>query len=133
MINWNRDYCDSFKAKAVTSSADLKIGNTYYTEHETLKITRLLTNKESYAKEGLIWEGNNADELGWFEFKGNSGYAHTRSLHDSNINGGGYNPWLIFADEQDAKDYYEGLKVTYDDDYSWTDHDYYSLDEREFD
>lgn len=112
-----------FRGKAITDVAQLEIGKEYYTNNypEKFKLLEIISMKEAYRRSGLLDNDLNDTEPRALSVMDNRGNINTKYLHDSNI-GDSYNPWLIFSDEETAKDCQQKLVVEYKDD---MDHYYY--------
>lgn len=105
-VFYNQQIFEEFLAKAIQSPEEFVVGETYYsnTFPEKFIFLGLLTNKESYRHEGLPWtDEETANDIGWYVYQEHTHQARRiGSLMDRNI-GAHYNPWLIFANEEDSK------------------------------
>ena len=122
-MNYNWDIFNKYHELAVTKQEDLVIGQTYYTNTypEQITIQKIYENDISIRADGI-------DEAG----KETHVY-----LHDFNV-GASYNPWMLFADKQIAKQCEEELRVPFvhdplddifDRDYFDYDDDYFDYDD----
>jgi hypothetical protein len=138
---YDEEVFKAFRAKAVTSVEDLKIGHTYYQnisamvdgERRPVKFTlgRIITGEEYFVLEGLPPERAPAHSVILlsenFPAAVNDAEEITLSCEDNNI-GASYNPWLIFEKEADAQDCLNCLNIQYtgicdDDPYAGIDDD----------
>lgn len=129
-MKYDQAYVDRFKPLAIASSKDLIIGQVYYGDHANVEgavLLALKTNDAHYHEIGLEWDGPNGNVINWMTRQDSKGRQFTESLHDRNIDGGGYNPWLVFADQAIAKEYYDGLVVEFGPIPEWDD-TYYPYD-----
>lgn len=139
---FNQDVFQEFFEKAITKMEDFVPGQTYYTNFYPNKFVfqKFITNNESYARSGLIYKNNDdANDLDWmlytYHVEAWSKYpAQDRedvlALITNNI-GSHYsppNPWMVFADEETAKECREKMPVSiisdsfyddYDEDYDY--------------
>lgn len=130
---YDQQYVSKYRALAITNVEDIVEGGVYYGRHgDEFTIVKLMTNAQYYAFRGLEWEyEHNANEIGWM-LTNNDYISCSASLADNNI-GASYNPWLIFKDKKTAMEYYDGLKIDYDDeffysDFDWTEEDYFDTE-----
>lgn len=131
---YDQQYVDKYRALAITNVEELIVGNHYFGYGgKEFTIVEIITYNESYARQGLVYEHKNGNELAYIVADDphhfNAGY-----LKDNNI-GASYNPWLIFKDRETAKEYYDGLEIDYDrsdDDFFYSDFDWESEDYDDF-
>ena len=122
-VSFNQEVFAAFKTLSVQSSDDLKVGETYYAfffqSVYKYTLTEILTEREGYARRGLLTNSQNADELAWVVLNNEAeGKEVTHSLQDSNIDGGGYNPYMLFRNKKIADAYASLIDVKFfvDDD-----------------
>lgn len=121
-LKYDQDIFDKYKSLAINNSDQLIVGQTYYSNHFrngfTLKEIisgkekwqRYLNNKTHGDKEyiqKLIQEESHDPR--WIIDIDDNEYH----LHDMNIDGGGYNPWLVFEDIKTRDECNNELVVQY--------------------
>ena len=97
---FDRIVFETFRKKAVTDRSKLVIGKTYYTNLGMSRPAKFVVERV----ESEVWEKDN--RVWWILDR--EGYKHF--LRDHNI-GASYNPWLIFDNEEVAKECMSKLKV----------------------
>jgi hypothetical protein len=127
MMIYDRELFESFRAKAVTKPEQLVPGRTYYSNLFDPFVLKEVVDYKTLCES----RGENSSDLGGLEntlwmIKEN---GKDDSLSDNNI-GQSYNPWLIFENEQDARECREQLKISHSNEYyDWDDYDDWSYDD----
>ena len=101
-MEYDRDIFAKFKALAVTREEDFVVGKTYYGNDYP----------ENFIFYGTVEVPLGSSTKKFFRANPDSDETHS-SLNDRNVNGGDYNPWLIFADEETRDLYIQELVITY--------------------
>lgn len=90
-MKWDKNLAAKYKELSVKTSAEMVVGETYYTNSlggKNHKIIYLGTEEPG------TFLYKRVDEKGYWKDKIITGY-----FHDENIDHKGYNPWFIFDDE----------------------------------
>lgn len=117
---YDRDIFAKFHALAITDVANIKVGETYYTngyQHE-FTVHEVISRIEHRKRWGREPEDYYTDEPCWMVTNANDEHG-IMSLNDCNI-GASYNPWLMFADKETAEQCCKELQIVYERD-PWLD------------
>jgi hypothetical protein len=119
---YNQETFQKFRALAVTKIEDIEFGKTYYTNTwpESFVAFGLLTSREHYENVGLEYTHSNGDKIAWIVTDPTDPNS-AQSLADLNVTAS-YNPWLIFANEEDAIACRKELEVSYSRNDYWDDY-----------
>ena len=112
-MEYDRDIFAKFKALAVTREEDFVVGKTYYGNDYP----------EKFIFYGTVEVPLGSSTKKFFRANPDSDETHS-SLNDRNVNGGGYNPWLIFADKETRDSCIQELVITYPEGDYLYDYDY---------
>lgn len=95
-VIYDANWFDMFRKVAVTQLSNIEVGKTYYTNSfpDVFTVEKLLTNSESYSMAGLVYDGNDGDDVAWVLTTDGGRW----SLRDLNVTEKPYNPWMIFTD-----------------------------------
>lgn len=87
-MKWDKRLSEKYKELSVKSSSEMVVGQTYFGNW----------------CQSFVYLG--PDKRGFFKYKTTSKFAGeivmSTSYEDNNVDGGGYNPWFIFADQETA-------------------------------
>ena len=128
---YDKNVFEKFKSLSVKEVDDLVIGETYYTNSypESFTLLALETRKQNDKRHGFNDRTYDEDEIAWAVY--GRGEWDTMSLRDSNI-GASYNPWMIFAREEDAIQCREELFVKIERDDMLDDYDDWGMNDYEY-
>lgn len=123
---WDETVSEKWRDRAIKNSDDLLPGHRYYNDEKGFFVfQRLASNDESYRELDMSYNHPDGEKLAWMIVLENDGHQRMRSLADCGINLGDwyYNPWFVFANEDDASRYYAELMPTV----SFEDSNYYDI------
>ena len=111
MIQYDQDYVNVWREKAITEINQLEIGKTYYSNTEPKKFTvvEIISTREHYRRCNIESWKTKHDDLKRIVSRDPD---RTFSMSDRNI-GASYNPWLVFDNEEDRDEYDRNLLITY--------------------
>lgn len=120
---YDRDIFAKFHALAITDVANVKVGETYYTNHYPYEFTvhEIISNIEHCKRWEREQMEHHTNEPCWMVTNESDEHG-IASLNDLNI-GESYNPWLMFTDKETAEQCRKELQIGYERE-PWID-DYY--------
>lgn len=115
---WDIAADKKYRPISIRNLNQIVVGETYYVNDSrdqptAYVIQELITNEEAYKRSGLKYKGRDKKKVNWFVASFGNISKSIQSLGDKGVTYAPYNPWMLFTDEQTAKDAYKEMGILY--------------------